>query len=96
MGCIHARTYTRTHIHLNKLVTTMSRLTASWLDKKEHYSCLYSIAKPKVWPLLFVINSCCLLLYYPEGNFTKVFIIVMASIMSVFMLTLLHQTELEV
>ena len=31
-----------THIHHSKKVTAMPRFTASGLDKKEQYSCLYS------------------------------------------------------
>ena len=41
-ACMH----TRTHIHLSKIVTAMSRFTASGLYKKEQYSCLYSTANP--------------------------------------------------
>ena len=48
--------HTRTHIHLSMLVTAMSRFTASGLDKKEQYSCLYSIAKPKVWLYSYSIH----------------------------------------
>ena len=44
------------HIHLSKMVTAMSRFTASGLDKKEQYSCLYSIAKPKVWLYSYSIH----------------------------------------
>ena len=36
------------YIRLSKIVTAMSRFTASGLDKKEHYSYLYSKAKPEV------------------------------------------------
>ena len=43
--------HTRTHIHLSKIVTAMSRFTASGLDKKEQYS--YSKANPKVWLYLY-------------------------------------------
>ena len=35
-GLMHTRTYTRTHIHLSKLVAALSRSTASGLDKKEY------------------------------------------------------------
>ena len=50
---MHARMHTRTHLHLSKIVTAMSRFTASGLDKKEQFSCLYSRAKPKVWLYLY-------------------------------------------
>ena len=48
-GRTHARMFTRMHIHLSKLVTAMSRFTASGLDRKKQYSCYYSIVKAKVW-----------------------------------------------
>ena len=70
----------------------MSHFTASGLDKKEPYSCLYSIAKSKVWLYSYSIH----VVGCQECNFTKVNIIVMSSITSIFMLTLLHQFELEV
>ena len=34
-GQIRTRTHGHTHIHRTKIVTTMSRLPASWLDKKK-------------------------------------------------------------
>ena len=40
--CTRACMHTRAHIHLSKIVTAMSRFTASRLDEKERYSCLYS------------------------------------------------------
>ena len=52
----HACMHTRTHIHLSKIVAAMSRFTASGLNKKEQYSCLYSRAKPKVWLYLYSIH----------------------------------------
>ena len=45
---MHAFMHTRMHIHLSKIVAAMSRFTASGLDKKEQYSCLYSRVNPKV------------------------------------------------
>ena len=88
----HACMHTRTHIHLSKIVTAMSRFTASGLNKKEQYSCLYSTANPKVWLYLYSIHvvGCNNI----QCNFL-VNIIVM-SITSIFMLTLLHQIELEI
>ena len=93
---MHACMHTRTHIHLSKKVTAMSRFTASGLDEKEQYSCLYSRANPKVWLYLYPIhvvgcNNISVILLFN--------IIVMSSntsITSIFMLTLLHQIELEV
>ena len=75
----------------------MSRFTASGLAKKEQYSCLYSIAKSKVWLYSYSIHvvGCNNI----QCNFTKVNIIVMSSITSITsisMLTLLHQIELEI
>ena len=92
----HACMHTRTHIHFSKIVTAMSRFTASGLNKKVQYSCLYSTANPKVWLNLYSIQvvGC----YNIQCNFL-VSIIVMSSntlIASIFMLTLLHQTELEI
>ena len=55
-GHTHAHMHTRTHIHLCKIVTAMSRFTASGLDKKEQYLCLYSRAKSKVWLYLYSIH----------------------------------------
>ena len=55
-GHMHARMHTRTHIHLSKILSAMSHFTASGLDKKEQYSCLYSRAKPKVWLYLYSIH----------------------------------------
>ena len=46
-ACMHAHTHARTHIHLSKIVTAMSRFTASGLDKKEQYSCLHLEQTPK-------------------------------------------------
>ena len=51
-ACMHSCT----HIHLSKIVTGMSCFTASGLDKKEQFSCLYSRANPKVWLYLYSIN----------------------------------------
>ena len=86
--------HTRTHIHLSKIVTAMSRFTASGLDKKDnniHVYILEQTPKPGFnciqFKLLAVIISSVILL---------VNIIVMSSITSNFMLTLLHQIELEV
>ena len=55
-GHMHACMQTHTHIHLSKIVTAMSHFTASGLDKKEQYSCLYSRANPKVWLYLYLIH----------------------------------------
>ena len=52
----HACMQTCTHIHLSKIVTAMSRFTASGLNEKEQYSCLYSTANPKVWLYLDSIH----------------------------------------
>ena len=89
----HAYMHTRTHIYLSKIVTAMSGFTASGLNKTEQYSCLYSIANPKVWLYLYSIHvvGC----NNVQCNFL-VNIIVMSSITSIFMLTLLHQIELEI
>ena len=89
----HACMDTRTHIHLSKTVTATSSFTASGLNKKERYSCLYSTANPKVWLYLYSIHvvGCNNI----QCNFL-VNIIVMSSITSIFMLTLLHQIELEI
>ena len=92
----HACMHTRTHIHLSKIVTSMSTFTASGLNKKEQYSCLYSTANPKVWLYLYSIQvvGC----NYIQCNF-QVNIIVMSSntsITSIFLLTLLHLIELEI
>ena len=93
-GRTHASVHNARTYSLAK--TAMSRFTASGLDKKEQYSCLYSRANPKSgyiciqFMLLTVIISSVILL---------VNIIVMSSntsITSIFMLTLLHQIELEV
>ena len=88
--------HTCMHIHLSKIVTAMSRFTASGLEKKEQYSCLYSRAIPKVWLYLYSIHvvgcnnikckftsqhNCDVVKYVNTSNF---------------MLTLLHQIELEV
>ena len=54
--CTHASMHTRTYIHLSKIVTAVSRFTASGLDKKEQYSCLYSTAKSKVWLYSYLIR----------------------------------------
>ena len=48
------RTHARTI--LSKIVTAMSRFTASGLDRKEPYSCLYSRAKSKVRLYLYSIH----------------------------------------
>ena len=53
---MHACMHTHTHIQLSKIVTAMSRFTASGLVKKEQYSCLYSSANPKVWLYLYSIH----------------------------------------
>ena len=55
---MHACMHTRMHIHLSKIVTAtgMSRLTASGLDKKEQYSCLYSRANPQIWLYMYSIH----------------------------------------
>ena len=93
----HACMHTRTHIHLSKIVTAMSRFTASGLDKKEQCSCLYSRANPKVWLYLYSIHvvGC--------NNIQNVILLVNIIVMSsntpitlISMLTLLHQIELEV
>ena len=52
---MHACTH-RTHIRLSKIVTAMSRFTASGLDRKEQYSCLYSRANPKDRLYLYSIH----------------------------------------
>ena len=93
----HACMHTRKHIHLSKIVTAMSRFTARWLDKKEQYSCLYSRSDPKVWLYLYSIHivGCNNI----QSVIVLVNIIVMSSntsIISTFMMTLLHQTELKV
>ena len=84
---MHACMHTRTHIRLSKIVTALSCFTASGLDRKEQYSCLYSRATTKSgfiyiqFMLLAVIISSVILL---------VNIIVMSSITSIssiFMLT---------
>ena len=92
LACMHIRS----HIHLSKIVT-VSRFTASGLDKKEQYSCLYSRANPKVWLHLYSIHvvGCNNI----QSVILLVNIIVMSSntsITSTFMIILLHQTELEV
>ena len=92
----HACMHTRTHIHFSKIVTAMSSFTASGLNKKEQYLCLYSTANPRVWLYLYSIHvaGCNNI----QCNFL-VNIIVMSSnmsITSIFMLTLLHQIELEI
>ena len=89
-ACMHALT------HAHTIVTAMSRFTASGLNQKEQYSCSYSTANPKVWLYLYSIHvvGCNNI----QCNFL-VNIIVMSSnrsIMSIFMLTLLHQIELEI
>ena len=89
----HACMHTRTHIHLSKIVTAMSRFTASGLNKKEQYSCLYSTANPKVW--LYLYSNRVVGCNNIQCNFL-VNIIVMLSNTSIFMLTLLHQIELEI
>ena len=92
----HACMHTRTHIHLSKIVTAMSRFSASRLNKKEQYSCLYSRATPKSG---YICIQFMLLAVIISSVFLLVNIIVMlsiTSIMSIFMLTLLHQIELEV
>ena len=91
-ACMH----TRTHIHLSKIETAMSRFTASGVNKKEQYSCLYSTANPKVWLYLYSIHivGCNNI----QCN-SLVNIIVMSSntsVTSIFMLTLSHQIELEI
>ena len=48
--------HTPMHIHLSKQVIAMSRFTASGLDKKKQYSCLYSRAKSKVWLFSYSIH----------------------------------------
>ena len=93
---MHACLHTRTHIHHSKIVTAMSRFTARGLNKKEQYSCLYSTEHPEVWLYLYSIHvvGCNNI----QCNFL-VHIIVMSSntsITSIFMLTLLHQIELEI
>ena len=56
-GRTHARTRAQcAHTKLSKKVTAMSRFTASGLDKKEQYSCLYSRAKSKVWLYSYSIH----------------------------------------
>ena len=91
----HACMHTRTHIHLSKLVTAMSRFTASKLNKKEQYSCSYSTANPKVWLYLYSNNvvGCNNI----QCNFLVNMIVMSSntSITSIFMLTLLHQ-EIEI
>ena len=52
-ACMHAHTHA---LHLSKIVTAMSRFTASGLNKKEQYSCLYFGANPKVWLYLYSIH----------------------------------------
>ena len=91
--CKHACMHTRMHIHLSKIVTAMSRFTTSGLNKKEQYSCLYSTANLKVWLYLYSIHvvGCNNI----QCNFL-VNIIVMSSNASIFMLTLLHQIDLEI
>ena len=88
--------HTRTYIHLSKIVTAMSRFTASGLDKRNNIHVYILEQTPKSgyiciqFMLLAVIISSVILL---------VNIIVMSSntsITSNFMLTLLHQIELEV
>ena len=82
-----------THIHLSKIVTDMSRFTASGLNKKEQYSCLYSTTNPTVW--LYLYSNHVVGCNNIQCNFL-VNIIVMSSNTSIFMLTLLHQIELEI
>ena len=92
----HACMYTRMYIHLSKIVTAMSHFTASGLNKKEQYSCLYSTANPKVWLYLYPIHvvGCNNI----QCNFLVNMIVMSSntSITSMFMLTLLHQIELEI
>ena len=92
----HACMHTRTHMHLSQIVTAMSRFTASGLNKKDniHVDILEQTPKSGYiciqFMLLAVIISSVILL---------VNIIVMSSntsISSIFMVTLLHQIELEV
>ena len=42
------------HIHLSKIVTAMSRFTASGLDKKEQYSCYVLEQTPKSGDIFFI------------------------------------------
>ena len=93
----HACMHTRTHIQLSKIVSAMSRFTARGLEKKEQYSCLYSRGNPKVW--LYLYSSHVVGCNNIQSVILLVNIIVMSSytsITSTFMLTLLHQIELEV
>ena len=92
---MHACMHTRTHIHPSKIVTAMSHFTASGLDKKEQYSCLYSRANSKVW---LYFNQFLLFPVIISSASLPVNTIVMSSntsITSIFMLALLHQIELE-
>ena len=95
-GHTHTCMHTRMHIHLSKIVTTMSRFIASGLGKKDNIHVYILEQTPKSgyiciqFVLLAVIISSVILL---------VNIIVMSSntsITSIFMLTLLHQIELEI
>ena len=82
-------------IHLSKIVIAMSRFTASGLDNKEQYSCLFSRANPKVWLYLYSIHvvgcnniqSVNLLVNIIEMSS----ITAITSVTSIFILTLLYQ-----
>ena len=77
----------------SKIITAMSRFTASGLDRKEQYSCLYSRANPKYgyiciqFMLLAVIISSVILL---------VNLIVISSITSFFFVDFVASNCLEV
>ena len=89
--------HTRTHIHLSKIVTAMSRFTANGLDKKKNNIHVYILEQtPKSG---YICIQFMLLAVMISNVILLVNITVMSSntsVTSVFMLTLLHQIELEV
>ena len=82
--------------YLSKVVTAMSRFTASGLDKKEQYSCLYLRANPKVWLYLYSIHVVgCNDIQYNFTSEHNCGVVKYVNYVN-FMLTFMHQIELEV
>ena len=91
--CTHTCMHTRTHIHLSKLVTLCRALLEAGSTKRNNIHVYILEQTPKsgyiciqIMLLAVIISSVILL----------VNIIAMSSNTSIFMLTLLHQIELEV
>ena len=88
---MHACKHTRTHIRFSKIVTAMSRFTASGLGKKMNNSHVYILEQNSMYGYIGI--QFMLLAVIISSVFLLVNIILMSSIMpftSTFMLTLLH------